>query len=153
VVEVKRRRLIAASANELWRLFDDPARLGEWFSFADRAELLEGEGLGRRQRMYGHWGKKQSEIDQQVTEYEPERRLGWRHEAERLDGKPAPKFARETRFTISLAPSGDDTEVELRSRQEPNGLLRGIVIRLFGRREVAKNLASSLDRLAARYSG
>ena len=33
-----------------------------------------------------------------------ERRLAWRHLAERLDGKPAPRFAASTDFSIELAP-------------------------------------------------
>src|ERR671930_2742247 len=101
-----------------------------------REQLLAGEGVGRRQRIHGRWGKKQSEIDQLVTAYEPERLLEWRHEAERLDGKPAPRFAKETRFSIRLEPDGGKTRVVLHSRQEPASAVRGLVIRAFGRREV-----------------
>jgi hypothetical protein len=43
----------------------------------------------------------------------------WRHVAERLDGKPAPVFARSTRFRISPEPHGAGTLVRLRSTQEP----------------------------------
>jgi len=114
--------------------------------------VLEGEGVGRRQRMHGHWGRKRSEIDQVVVEHDAPRRLAWRHEAERLDGKPAPRFAASTRFTITLEPDGAGaTRVHLRSEQEPASALRGLVIRLFGRREVAQKLEESLDRLAARF--
>jgi uncharacterized protein YndB with AHSA1/START domain len=73
MIEVHREAVVDRTPEELWPLLDDPARLPEWFTFAERAELLEGEGLGRRQRIYGHWGKKQSEIDQLVTAYEPAR--------------------------------------------------------------------------------
>jgi hypothetical protein len=34
----------------------------------------------------------------------------------------------------------------------PASALRGLVIRLFGRREVAQKLDESLDRLAARFA-
>jgi hypothetical protein len=74
--------------------------------------------------------------------------VAWRHEAERLDGKPAPRFARETRFEILLEPAGEATRVRLHSRQEPAGPLRGLVIRAFGRREVAGHMERSLERLA-----
>jgi hypothetical protein len=100
----------------------DVERLADWFAFADSAESLEGSpGVGQRRRMHGSWGKKKSEIDQQVTDWEPARRIAWRHEAERLDGKPAPRFAAETLFSIELAeePGGAGTRVRLRSRQLP----------------------------------
>lgn len=150
MIEVRRERLIDAAPEALWPLVDDPSRLPEWFTFADRAELLAGEGVGRRQRIYGHWGKKHSEVDQVVTAYEPKHLIEWRHEAERLDGRPAPRFAAETRFSIRLEPENGKTRIVLRSRQEPAGPLRGVVIRLFGRREVAQQLDRSLERLASR---
>jgi uncharacterized protein YndB with AHSA1/START domain len=138
---------VPATPEQLWPLIDDPGRMGEWFAFADRMELLEGDGVGRRQRLHGHWGRKRSEIDQEIVGYEPARRLSWRHLAERLDGKPAPRFAAETVFTITLVPEGDQTRVEMVSRQVPASRARGLVMRLFGGREVAKLLAQSLIAL------
>jgi hypothetical protein len=104
--------------------------------------------------MHGHWGRKRSEIDQVIVEHDPPRRLAWRHEAERLDGKPAPKFAASTTFTMTLEPAdgGAKSRLRLRSEQEPASKLRGVVIRLFGRREIAQKLEESLDRLEARFA-
>jgi hypothetical protein len=70
-----------------------------------------------------------------------------RHEAERLAGKPAPQFAAETRFTIDLDADGDGTRVRLRSRQRPASWPKGLVIRLFGSREIAGHLERPLERL------
>lgn len=154
MIDVSTARTIPAAPDDIWALLDDPARLGEWLAFADRSEVLEGDGVGRRQRMHGHWGRKRSEIEQVVVEHDPPRRLAWRHEAERLDGKPAPRFAASTLFSMTLEPEGAGaTRVTLRSQQEPASALRGLVIRLFGRREIAGKLEESLDRLAARFSG
>jgi uncharacterized protein YndB with AHSA1/START domain len=138
---------VHAAPERLWPLIDDPGQMGEWFAFADRMELLEGEGLGRRQRLHGHWGKKRSEIDQEIVAYEPGRTLAWRHLAERLDGKPAPRFAAETVFTITLVPESGQTLVRMVSRQVPASRARGLVMRLFGGREVAKLLERSLSAL------
>src|SRR5262249_29619391 len=125
--------------------------MGAWFAFADRMELVEGTGLGRRQRLHGHWGSKRSEIDQEIVEYEPGRRLTWRHVAERLDGKPAPRFAAETRFTIDLEPAdGGSTLVRMRTEQEPASAARGLAMRAFGRREIAQRTEESLAALAER---
>jgi Polyketide cyclase / dehydrase and lipid transport len=127
--------------------------MGGWFAFADRMELLEGSGVGRRQRLHGHWGRKRSEIDQEIVGYEPPRSLAWRHLGERLDGKPAPRFAEETVFTVTLTPDGEGTRVRLESSQKPASRPRGIVMRLFGQREVAHRLEESLTGLAAALDG
>jgi uncharacterized protein YndB with AHSA1/START domain len=153
MIDVTAVRTIPAAPDEIWALLDDPARLGDWLAFAESGEVLEGDGVGRRQRMHGRWGRKRSEIDQVVVEHDPPRRLAWRHEAERLDGRPAPRFAASTVFSMTLEPeAADATRVTLRSQQEPASALRGLVIRLFGRREVAAKLDESLDRLAARFA-
>ena len=154
MIDVRAEQSIPAAPDALWPLVSDPERLPEWFSFAERVEVLAGpEGVGQRRRQHGHWGRKPSEVDQVITRWEPSRALAWRHEAERLDGKPAPRFAASTDFTIQLVPAGRATIVRLHSAQQPAGVLRGLVIRAFGRREVAKSLRDSLDRLAAATSG
>jgi uncharacterized protein YndB with AHSA1/START domain len=147
LIEIVRERRIEATPDRLWPLVADVGRLPEWFALAERAELLEGEGLGRRQRLHGRWGKRRSEVDQIVVEHEPERVLAWRHEAERLDGKPAPRFARETRFAVLLEREGEATRVRLESRQVAAGALAGLLLRAFGRREVAGAMERSLERL------
>ena len=147
MVEVTKHRWVDAPVERLWTLVDDPAELARWFKFADSIELIEGRGVGRRQRLHGRWGKKKSEIDQEVTRYEPPHFLGWRHVEERLDGRPAPVFARSTEASIELRPDGSGTRVVLTSVQEPASVLKGIVIRLFGKREVARTFDRSLDAL------
>lgn len=149
MIEIVRERRIAATPDRIWPLLDDLERLPEWFTFAERAELLDGHGVGRRQRIHGRWGRKRSEVDQLVTEYEPGRVLGWRHEAERLDGKSAPRFAAETQFTMRLEPEEEGTRVRLESRQQPAGPIRGLVIRAVGSREIGGHLERSLERLEA----
>src|SRR3954452_8108325 len=116
---ITREAFIDAAPERVWALIDDPAAMGEWFAFADRMELVEGTGVGRRQRLHGHWGKKRSEIDQEIVAHEPPRKLAWRHLAERLDGKPAPRFAAETVFTVELEPADGGTRVTMESRQTP----------------------------------
>lgn len=150
MIEIVRQRHLDLPPDRLWPLVEAPETLSEWFTAAERIELIDGSGLGRRQRLHGRWGRKRAEIDQVVTEYLPGRVIAWRHEAERLDGKPAPRFASETVFAITLQPEGDGTRVRLESRQEPAGPLRGVLIRMFGKREVAGHMERSLAKLAAR---
>ena len=150
MIDVRAERSIAAAPDALWPLISDPARLPEWFAFAERVEVLEGsDGVGQRRCQHGRWGRKAAEVDQVVTRWEPGHALAWRHEAERLNGKPAPRFAASTDFTIELRPADEGTSVSLRSAQMPAGPLRGLVMRAFGTRDVARTLERSLDRLEA----
>jgi uncharacterized protein YndB with AHSA1/START domain len=120
MIEVVRERSIRASAGAIWAVVADVRRLPEWYTRAGKAEVLDGHGLGRRQRLTSEWRGQESEIDQVVTMFEPGRRLEWRHEAERLGGQPAPRFSAETVLSIELQPDGADrTRVLLISRQQP----------------------------------
>jgi len=148
MIEVSRQRQVAAEPAAVWAVVAAPGRAPEWFAFAERVEVLDGEGLGQRQRQHGRWGRRRAEIDREITEYEAPERYGWRHVAERRDGKPAPLFARSTRFQISLEASGTGTLVRLHSAQEPANALKGLVMRAFATRSVAGNMDRSLDRLA-----
>src|SRR5205085_809487 len=112
-----------------WAIVSDATRAAEWFSFADRTEVVAGEGVGQLRTQHGHWRTKRSEVDQEITAFEPETLLAWRHVAERLDGEPAPKFAATTEFSIELTPDGDTTTVRLRSRQQPASALKGWLMR------------------------
>lgn len=152
-LHVSREAHFGSPLDRIWPLVDDPPAMGGWFAFADRMELVDGNGLGRRQRLHGHWGRKRSEIDQEIVVYDPPRTLAWRHIAERLDGKPAPRFAAETLFTVTLTPEGEGTRVRVESRQRPASRPRGLVMRLFGQREVAQRLEESLVGLAAALAG
>jgi uncharacterized protein YndB with AHSA1/START domain len=151
MIEIQRSARIGAPAHVVWPLVSSADRTAEWFAFADRVEVLSGDGVGQRRRQHGSWHGRPSEIDQEVVAYEPERVLAWCHLAERLGGKPAPKFAASTEFRIELEPAGDGTGgtvVRLTSSQRPAGPVRGIVMKMFGTKEIAGNLERSLVKLA-----
>ena len=152
MITVDRKREIAAAPAEVWDVVTEPMRAPEWFTFAERVEVLDGDpGVGQRQRQHGRWGRRSAEVDREIIGYDPPSAYGWRHLAERLDGKPAPQFARSTEFRISLEPSGTGTLVRLHVAQEPASALKGLVMRAFGTRDVAAHLERSLDRLAALF--
>ncbi|MGH2793576.1 MAG: SRPBCC family protein [Actinomycetota bacterium] len=146
-IEIEREAHLQAKPQDVWTIVEDVRRLPMWFAFCDRAELLEGAGIGRRQRIGGRWGSRRSEIDQVVTAYEPGRLLTWRHEAERLNGKTAPRFSKETTFSVWLEPDGGGTRVRLVSQQEPAGPVRGMLMRMTASREIAAKMEKSLERL------
>jgi uncharacterized protein YndB with AHSA1/START domain len=149
MIEVVAEKTVPAPPETVWPLVADPEQLPRWFGFAERVEVLEGDGAGQRRRQHGHWGSKPSEVDQELTAFEPPRRLAWRHLAERLNGRPAPRFAASTDFSIELIPEDGGTRVRLSSAQVPASRLRGLVMRVFGRRELERTLRTSLDALEA----
>jgi hypothetical protein len=74
---------------------------GESFHAVEQG--LTGGGRQPRERGRQRLRVEQRVLDQEITEYDPPRVLAWRHLAERLDGKPAPRFARSTEMDRSLA--------------------------------------------------
>jgi uncharacterized protein YndB with AHSA1/START domain len=148
VIEIVRASRIDAPVEDVWKIVSDPDRASEWFTFAERVEVRSGQGVGQLRTQHGRWGSKRAEVDQEITNFEPNRLLAWRHIAERLDGKPAPRFAASTEFRIELEPDGGATTVRLRSRQEPASAVKGWVMKLFGTKDVAKQMERSLDQLA-----
>lgn len=149
MIEIVRESRVDAPVESVWKIVSDPDRAPEWFSFAERVEVRSGQGVGQLRTQHGRWGSKHAEVDQEITHFEPNRLLAWRHVAERLDGKPAPRFAASTEFRIELEPDGQATTVRLRSRQEPAGTVRGWVMKLFGTKDITRNLDRSLDQLGA----
>lgn len=147
MIEIVRESRVDAPVESVWKIVSDPDRAPDWFTFAERVEVKEGQGVGQLRTQHGRWGSKHAEVDQEITAYEPNRLLAWRHLAERLDGKPAPKFAASTDFSIELEPAADATMVRLRSRQEPASALKGLVMKLFGTKDVARHLDRSLVKL------
>ena len=147
MIEIARERTIPAPAARVWEVVSEAERLPEWYARAASVEVLEGAGLGRRQRLRSQWMGKDSEVDQLITAFEPEHLLEWRHEAERLGGQPAPRFASETVVRIELEAQGSDaTRVLVESRQRPADPDKEQAMR--GNSEyLGKMLETSLERL------
>jgi hypothetical protein len=142
-----REARVPAGADQVWAIVSDADRAQDWFDFSDRTDVVLGEGVGQRRLQYGHWGSKKSEVDQEVIAWEPGRLLAWKHLEERLDGKPAPKFAASTEFRIELDGDDEATTVRLRSTQEPASRVKGWVMKAFGTKDIERNLERSLERL------
>jgi uncharacterized protein YndB with AHSA1/START domain len=149
MMRVTRTAVIEAAPDAVWEVVSSVERLPDWLVFAESAETVEGHEAGRLQRIHGRWGSRRSEVDQRITAFEPARRLAWRHEGERLDGRPAPRFAAETRFEVRLEREAGGTRVTMESVQVPASALKGLVMRLFGTRDLARGYERSLRQLDA----
>jgi uncharacterized protein YndB with AHSA1/START domain len=153
MIEISRERRIPAPVARVWGIVAEAERLPDWYARAAGVEVLDGAGLGRRQRLRSQWQGQDSEVDQVITAFEPERRLEWRHEAERLGGQPAPRFASETVVRIELEAEGPNaTLVVLESRQQPADPDKEAAMR--GNSEyLGKMLETSLERLERLVTG
>jgi hypothetical protein len=128
----------------------EPAEtLPAWLPLCVRCEGLAGTGLGRQQRMYARWGRRDAEIDQEVVEYVPGVRLRWRHVAERIGGRAAPAFSTSVTTGIELHPAGGGTRVVLTSRSTPSGPLAALLLRWTVAPRIRRAFDLALDRLAA----
>ena len=147
MIDIARERSISAPAARVWEVVAEAERLPEWYARAVSVEVLEGAGLGRRQRLRSEWRGQDSEVDQLITAFEPEHLLEWRHEAERLAGQPAPSFSLETVVRIKLEAQGPDaTRVVMESRQRPADADKEQAMRA-NSEYLGKMLEASLERL------
>jgi len=154
MIEFVRSRHIDARPERIWPFVDDVTAWPGWFTEAERAELLSGDGAGRRQRMFGHARGKATEIDSVVTAYEPPNRLRWHHEAERVDGRPGSVvFARDATAEVSIQPDGVGSLVTYRLLAEPGTLLNTFMLRVMAPRPIGRSFETSLERLAALAEG
>ena len=149
VLEIHRERTIVVPADVLWQIIEPAENLPAWLPLCERCERLSGEGLGRRQRMYVRWGRRRGEIDQEVTDYVPGVRLGWKHVEEKLDGKPAPRISSDVTMLIELHSEGAGTRVVLRSRNVPASAFGALALRMVAGPRIQKALDQALKILAA----
>ncbi|MGB3443689.1 MAG: SRPBCC family protein [Actinophytocola sp.] len=154
VIEVMREAQVPAGTGDVWTVVSDAERAGDWFDFADRTEVPSGgeTGVGQLRTQHGHWGHRRSEVDQEITECVHGKVLAWQHVAERIDGKPAPKFAARTEFRIELDGDAAVTTVRLRSLRTPAGPLKGWLMKRMGTKDIERNMDRSLVRLTGLLS-
>lgn len=149
MIEFVRSRRIQAQPERIWLLVDDVTSWPRWFTEAEGAQIVSGEGLGRHQRMSGHARGKATEIDSVVTAYEPPHRLRWHHEAERVDGQPGSVvFAVDATAEVTIAPDGDGSVVTYRLLAEPGSLVNTFLLRVMAPGPIGRSFETSLERLA-----
>jgi uncharacterized protein YndB with AHSA1/START domain len=121
VIEFTASRSIEASPAAIWAIVSDGARLKEWFDPVDESSASGPPGPGQRHLVSGPWmGEHRFEIERVVEQWEPERLVRWRDEAERLDGEvPEDFWHRGTWLSVQLEPAGDGTQVTVLGSQVP----------------------------------
>ena len=150
MIKFVRSRHVDATPERIWPFVDDVTEWPRWFTEAERAEVLSGQGPGRRQRMFGHARGKATEIDSVVTVHEPPNWLRWHHEAERVDGRPGSVvFARDATAEVTIQADGVGSLVTYRLLAEPGSLVNIFLLRVMAPGPIGRSFERSLERLAA----
>jgi uncharacterized protein YndB with AHSA1/START domain len=136
---IERSVRVAADIDAVWDVVQRAERLPAWLAGVRQAEVLSGEGFGRRQRVRVIRGPA---VDAEVIAYQAPTLIAWR---ERTEGSGARAEAR-TEVYVELASDGDGTAVRLIMVRWPAGPIRGALLR-WGMRRVGANLEGSLERL------
>lgn len=153
VIEASGERYIEARSEQVWMFVDNANCLARWLSFATHIEVVEGEGLGRRQIVRGRFHRFCNGVEQEVVTYEPAKQICWNHTEEHPAISGVPRFDRSTTITVSLIPEGGGTRVRIESSQEPAGPLRGVAMRLVTKRSLNRHIRNSLELLEGMIKG
>ncbi|HEX2771551.1 MAG TPA: SRPBCC family protein [Micromonosporaceae bacterium] len=131
---------VAAPIEAVWDVVRRVEHLPSWLAGVDRAEVVSGEGFGRRQLLHTADG---GTYDAEVFAYREPTLVAWRE-------RPIRRGARALGWTethVELAPDGEGTAVRLIVVRWPAGPLTGALVRL-GTHRIGTSLDSSITRLA-----
>ena len=147
-------REVAASPEDIWACLADAGRWPEWMPGVTRSEVTNGQpgGVGRRQRLDVSYGGRQGEIELEITQWEPLRRIAWVHLADPFQAA-GKKVVRELRTVVTLEREGDGTRLSIEGTWEPVGLAAKMLSRTLVAPRASGMLeqaAENLERLAGR---
>jgi uncharacterized protein YndB with AHSA1/START domain len=140
MILVERSAYVRAPIETVWDVVERAEQLPAWLAGVRQAEVLSGEGYGRRQRV--HAAGRGAAHDAEVIVFQPPTLIGWR---ERAKGAGARAEAR-TEVYVQLSEEPDGTSARLIVVRWPAGRVSGALLRL-GMRKVGADLESSLARL------
>ena len=148
---VSRRRTVAASPPEVWKLISDPYSLPRWWPRTSRVESVDRKNGGRRSQ----WTKVLTTAEGRgvradyrcVSAAEGERYV-WEQQ---LEGTPFERHLRESRVEIELRPDGKGTAVTLAAMQRLRGMSRLGSPMMRGAQ--GKTLDEALDGIEAALGG
>ncbi|SDZ40500.1 Uncharacterized conserved protein YndB, AHSA1/START domain [Micromonospora pattaloongensis] len=140
MILIERSGRVDAPIEAVWEVVQQADQLPAWLAGVRQAEVVSGEGFGRRQRVHAADG---ASLDAEVIAYEPPKLISWR---ERAEGTGMRAEAR-TEVQIALTPEGRGTGVRLTIVRWPSGPVSAALLRL-GIRRIGADLETSLTRLA-----
>jgi uncharacterized membrane protein len=147
-VVVRRERIVTLPVDVLWQLVEPIEALPAWLPFVTRSRHLGGQGLGRKQRVTLSWGRRRTEIDQQVTEYRPNQALAWTQVTERVGSQETAPVSSGVTMRVFMESMGPGTRVVIEARETPPTFSAWLALRLVGRRRILAGFDRALRTLA-----
>jgi uncharacterized protein YndB with AHSA1/START domain len=136
----RRSRTLAASAEAIWRVLDDPHQQPRWWPGLRRVEAVSDDRF--TQVLLTPKGRP-VRVDMRVAARDPGRALTWEQE---LAGTPFERHLQESLTSFTLAAGGGGTEVSIEHRVRLRGASRAGGWML--RRATAARLDAALAQLA-----
>ena len=144
-VVIRRERILPLPVDVLWQLLEPADTLPAWLPFVARSRQVSGKGLGRRQRVTLLWGGSRLEVDQEVTVYQENRTLAWRHVP---GAAPASERAEQVAIAVSMESMGPGTRLVLEARLTPASVGAWVRVKLITARRVGAAFDRGLKILA-----
>jgi uncharacterized protein YndB with AHSA1/START domain len=138
---IRRTRVLAAPAAEVWETVGDPYHLPRWWPKVKRVEGVTG---GRFTTVMATAKGRPVRADHHVTEVRAPERICW---AQDVEGTPFERVLKAAAVTVSVAPVDAGTQVVLELRQQLRGMSRfgGFMVR----RASGRIVEEALDGLTA----
>jgi uncharacterized membrane protein len=144
-VIVRRERILSLPVDVLWQLLEPADTLPAWLPFVARSRQVSGKGLGRRQKVTLHWGGARVEVDQEVTVYQANQAIAWKH----LPGQPSAEGRRDdVTISVAMESMGPGTRLVLEARLVPASLGAWMRLKLITARRVRAAFDRGLTILA-----
>lgn len=124
---------VAASPTDVWNLITDIERIGAWWPRATAGEIIEGDGVGRRQRVVVDWGRQSGLIEQKVTQWDRPRTYGWRVTKETSTAKGDLPPLADVQILVEIIPRGAISLVRITGELRPAGVGRIPALRQIAR--------------------
>jgi uncharacterized protein YndB with AHSA1/START domain len=137
---IERCTRVAAPIEAVWEVVRRAEHLPAWLTGVRQAEVVSGDGVGRRHRVEAADG---ALLDAEVIAYQEPTLIAWR---ERAEGAGARSEARTEVYVELTAEDDGDTSVRLIVVRWPAGPVSSALLR-WGMRRVGTDLEGSLARL------
>ncbi len=81
---------IDADLDEVWKLLTDVTKIPHWFPSCMSAKLVDAKRPAKGVKRLLHLDIRGKDVrsEQEINEYEPKTRFGWRHVDDTVDGEP-----------------------------------------------------------------
>lgn len=111
-----------ADVDTVWDVVSDVKQIPNWFPACRKAELVGSKKPGKGVKRVLHMDVRGKDVrsEQEITEWEPKKRFGWRHLDDTVDGEPF-EMIEEAGLHFQLEDDGGRTKITAVAEWETKG--------------------------------